>query len=43
VHKRLIPYRQGWPEPYMHTVYGRIYGKIPAKNTIRAPYIRINV
>jgi len=24
---------QGWPEPYIHTVYDRMYGDFPVKNT----------
>jgi len=26
-------YVKGWPEPYVHTVYDRMYGDFPAKNT----------
>jgi len=32
----------GWPEPYIHTVYDRMYGDFPAKNTVYTPYIPIN-
>ena len=24
----------GWPEPYTHTVYDRMYGDFPAKNFV---------
>jgi hypothetical protein len=46
-----IHHDQGWPEPYTHpytvydrtvydrTVYDRIYGDIPAKNFVYAPYV----
>ena len=34
---------QNWPEPYIHTVHDRMCGDSPAKNTIYAPYIPINV
>jgi hypothetical protein len=30
---------EGWPEPYVSTVYDRIFGDFPAKNTICTPYI----
>ena len=33
----------GWPQPYIHTVYDRMYGNFPAKNTVYTPYIPINV
>ena len=33
----------GWPEPYIHTVYDRMYGDFPAKNTVYTQYIPINV
>ena len=33
----------GWPEPYIHTVYDRMYGDFPAKNTVYTPYIRMYV
>ena len=36
-------YTQGWPEPYIHTVYDCMYGDFPAKNTVYIPYIPINV
>jgi hypothetical protein len=29
----------GWPEPYICTVYDRIYGDFPAKYTVYTPYI----
>jgi len=32
-------YILGWPEPYICTVYDRIFGNFPAKNTIYRPYI----
>ena len=25
---------KGWPEPYIHTVYDRMYGDFPAKITV---------
>jgi len=25
---------QGWPEPYLYSVYDRIYGNLPAQNTV---------
>jgi len=25
--------KQGWPEPYIYTVYDRIFGDFPAKKT----------
>jgi len=25
---------QGWPEPYMYIVHGRIFGEFPAKNAV---------
>jgi len=30
---------QGWPEPYMYTVYDRIFSDLPAKNTVYTPCI----
>ena len=30
---------EGWPEPYIYTVYDRIYGEFPAKSTVYTPYI----
>jgi len=32
-------HEHGWPEPYICTVYGRIYSDFPAKNTVYTPYI----
>jgi len=32
-------HQEGWPEPYIHTVYDRIFGDFPAKNTVYTPYI----
>ena len=32
---------QGWPEPYIYVVYGRIFGDFPAKNAVYKPYIGI--
>jgi hypothetical protein len=32
-------YQKGWPEPYICTVYNRIFGDFPAKNTAHTPYI----
>jgi len=34
---------QGWPEPYICTVYDRMYGDFPAKHTVCITYIPINV
>ena len=34
-----LVHNQGWPEPYIYTVYDRISGNFPAKNTVYAPYI----
>jgi hypothetical protein len=25
---------QGWPEPYIYTVYDRMFGDFPAQNTV---------
>jgi len=36
-------YGLGWPEPYVHTVYDRMYGDFPAKYTVYTPYIPIIV
>ena len=36
-------YTQGWPEPYVCTVYDRMYGDFPAENTVCTPYTPINV
>jgi hypothetical protein len=30
---------QGWPEPYICTVYDRIFGNFPAENTVFTPYM----
>ena len=30
-------YYEGWPEPYVYTVYDRILGDFPAKNTVYTP------
>ena len=35
----MIAHDQGWPEPYMYTVYDRVFGDFPAKNTVCKPYI----
>jgi len=35
--------RVGWPEPYIHTIYDRMYGDFPAKYTVYTPYIPMNV
>jgi len=32
---------QGWPEPYIHVVYGREFDKIPAKNAVYILYIYV--
>ena len=29
----------GWTEPYVYTVYERMFGGFPAKNTVYTPYI----
>ena len=31
----------GWPEPYIYTVYDRIFGEFSAKNTVYTPYIYV--
>ena len=31
---RHIQYFQGWLGPYIHTMYDRVYGCFPAKNTV---------
>jgi len=28
---------EGWPEPYIYTVYDRIFGDSPANNTVHIP------
>ena len=35
----LKAFKQGWPEPYICAVYDRAFDEIPARNTVRAPYI----
>ena len=40
---RQAVHAQGWPEPYMSTVFDRRYGSFPAINTAYTPYIRMNV
>jgi hypothetical protein len=30
---------KGRPEPYIYTVYDRIFGDFPAKNTVYVPYM----
>ena len=30
----------GWPEPYVYTVYDRIFGDSPVKNAVCTPYIQ---
>jgi len=32
-------YTQGWPEPYICTVYERIIGDVSAKNTVNTSYL----
>ena len=32
-----------WPEPYIHTVYDRMYGDFPAENTVCTLYAGINI
>jgi len=34
-----IIFRVGQPKPYIYTVYDRIFGDFPAKNTVYTPYI----
>ena len=29
----------GWPEPYIYTVYDRIFDDFPARNTVYTPYM----
>jgi len=37
--KNIYSYFQGWPGPYVCTVYDRIFGDFPAKNTVyTVPY-----
>jgi hypothetical protein len=35
------PKEYGWPEPCVYTVYDRIFGDSPAKNSVYTPYIYI--
>jgi hypothetical protein len=37
-----IDHSYGWPEPYIHTVYDRMYGDFPANKTVYTLYIPIN-
>jgi len=30
---------KGWPEPYIYTVYDRIFFEFPAKNTVYSLYV----
>jgi hypothetical protein len=30
---------QGWPEPYIYTVYDHMFGDFPAKDMVYTPYI----
>jgi hypothetical protein len=30
---------QNWPGPYIYTVYDRIFGDVPANNTVYTPYV----
>ena len=39
----LVGQSLGWPELYMYTVYGRMYGDFPAINTVYTTYIRMYV
>jgi hypothetical protein len=39
----VIMIMQGWPEPYICTVYDRMYDDFPAKNTVCTAYIRTNI
>jgi len=32
-------YVQAWPEPYIYTLYDRIFGDFPAKNTVYTLHI----
>ena len=36
-----IIYMLGWPEPYIYTVYARIFGDFPAKNIVNTPYMTV--
>jgi hypothetical protein len=37
--KTSLTHAYSWPEPYIYTVYGHIFGDFPAKNTVYKPYI----
>jgi hypothetical protein len=37
-HAHTISHVLGWPEPYIHTVHDRIFGKFPAKNNVYSVY-----
>ena len=39
----ILAHAQGWPEPYMYTVYGRICGGVSAKSTVYTLYKRMYV
>jgi len=40
----LIPkeVHQGWPGPYICTIYDRIFGGLPAKHTVYAPFMTVH-
>ena len=31
--------KQGWPEPYIYTVYDRTFGGLAARDTAYTPYV----
>jgi hypothetical protein len=35
----MCTYEYGWPDPYMYTVYDRMFGDFLAKNTVHALYV----
>ena len=37
--RRLLSSAGCWPKPYIYTVYDRIFGDFPAKDSVYAPYI----
>ena len=38
-----LRHEKGWPEPFIYTVYDRMYGDFTTKNTVYTPYIPISV
>jgi len=36
---RSTSYELGWPGPYICTVYDRMFGDFPAKNTVYTPHL----